>query len=242
MSTTPQRSQALALLPDKGLPELLFLLLHDAGADASQMRPLAQALRAQYPQAAVVSLHGPEAYLPPTPQAEAARGQQWYSLQGANDDNHAERVAAALPGFVATVRAWAEQFDMAWERVALAGFSQGAIMALEAVQAEAQLAGRVLAFGGAYAASPAHAPHEVSLHLLHGQLDPILPYQDQVQAARRLVQLGADITADVLPDIGHELHPALIERALHQLRSFVPARLWRAAQEAAAEQDQQPRH
>ncbi|MEJ6005860.1 esterase [Paucibacter sp. AS339] len=240
--STPQRSQALALLPDKGLPDLLFLLLHGAGADASQMRPLAQALRAQYPQAAVVSINGPEAFDRVTDDSEPARGQQWYSLQDANDDNHPERVAAALPGFIATVRAWAEQFDMAWERVALAGFSQGAVLALEAVQAEAQLAGRVLAFSGAYATVPAHAPHEVSVHILHGQRDPVLPYQDQVHAARRLVQLGADITADVLPDLGHELHPELIERAMQQLRTFVPARLWREAQLAAAEQDQQPRH
>lgn len=231
--STPQRSQALALLPDKGLPDLLFLLLHGAGADASLMRPLAQALRAQYPQAAVVSINGPEPF-DSVPGGGA--GYQWYSLQGSNDDNHAERVAAALPHFIATVRAWAEQFDMAWERVALAGFSQGAVMALEAVQAEPQLAGRVLAFSGAYASPPAHAPQEVSVHILHGQRDPVLPYQDQVSAARRLVQLGADVTADVLPDPGHELHPELIARAMEQLRTFVPARVWQAAMAAAKEQ------
>jgi len=234
--STPQRSQALALLPDKGLPELLFLLLHGAGADAAQMRPLAQALRAQYPQAAVVSINGPEAFDQPPGSAQSSKGQQWYSLQGASDDDHPERVAAALPGFVATVRAWAEQFDMAWERVALAGLSQGAVMALEAVQAEPQLAGRVLAFSGAYASPPAHAPDQVSLHILHGQRDPVLPYQDQVTAARRLVQLGADVTADVLPDLGHELHTELIARAMEQLRTFVPARVWKAAMEAAKEQ------
>ena len=55
--------------------------------------------------------------------------------------------------------------------------------------------------------------------------------------------LGADITADVLPHVGHELHPALIERAMEQLRTFIPARLWREAVLAAAEQDKnEPRH
>ncbi|MDT8999406.1 esterase [Paucibacter sp. APW11] len=231
--TQPARSQALALLPDKGLPELLFLLLHGAGADASQMRPLAQALKAQYPQAAVVSIHGPEPFdqIP-----GGGSGQQWYSLQGANDDNHAQRVAAALPHFIATVRAWAEQFDLPWQRVALAGFSQGAVMALEAVQAEGELAGRVLAFSGAYATMPAHAPVDVSVHLLHGLQDGTLPHQDQVAAARRLVQLGGDVTADILPDIGHELHPDLIAAAMNQLQTFVPARVWREAMQAAQAQ------
>ncbi len=229
-SPAPFASRAVAMLPDKGQPELLFLLLHGAGADAAQMRPLAQALRAQYPQAAVLALN---ATLP------VEGGQQWYPLDGCNDDNHAERVQAALPAFIATVRSWAAQWELPWQHVALGGFSQGAVLALEAAQAEAQLVGRVLAFSGAYATPPAHAPHEVSLHILHGQLDAVLPYQDQVSAARRLVQLGADITADVLPDIGHELHPELIERAMEQLRTFLPARMWKEAMQAAAEQDKQ---
>lgn len=225
----PFASRAVALLPEQGAPDLLFLLLHGAGADAAQMRPLALALRAQYPQAAVLALNAP---------VLVEAGQHWYSLDGCNDAVHAERVQAALPAFVATVRSWAAQWELPWQQVALAGFSQGAVLALEAVQAEAQLAGRVLAFSGAYASPPAHAPFEVSLHLLHGQLDGVLPYQDQVSAARRLVQLGADITADVLPDIGHELHPALIERALKQLCNFLPARLWKEAMAAAAAAEQ----
>ena len=229
----PHRSHALALLPDKGVPNLLFLLFHGAGADATQMRPLAQALRGQYPQAAVLALSGPEAYdLIPG----GGSGLQWYSLDGANDENHARRVADALPDFIALVRAWTAHFELPWQQVALGGFSQGAVLALEAVQAELQLAGRVMAFSGAYATLPEHAPQEVSVHLLHGQQDGVLPYQDQIQAAKRLVALGADVTADVLPDIGHELHPELIERALHQLRTFVPARLWREAMQAAEEQ------
>lgn len=227
------RSQALAMLPAEGKPELLFLLLHGAGADASQMRPLAQALHAQYPQAAILSLNGPEPYdmIP-----GGGSGWQWYSLAGANDDNHAARIDAALPDFIAIVRSWAAQFDLPWQRVALAGFSQGAVMALEAVQVEVELAGRVLAFSGAYATMPGHAPPQVSVHILHGQQDGVLPSQDQVAAAKRLVQLGADVTADILPGIGHELHDELIERALEQLQTFVPARVWREAMQAAREQ------
>ena len=48
-----------------------------------------------------------------------------------------------------------------------------------------------------------------------------------------LVALGADVTADVLPAIGHELHPALIDAAIHQLRTFLPQKVWREALRAA---------
>ncbi len=212
MSKAYPHPHAQPLLRDAGKVELLFLLFHGAGADCSQMQPLAEALVAAYPQAAVVSLDAPT----PLP-SEAVRGYQWF------DD--------------ATVRAWMDYFELPWPRVALAGFSQGGLMALEAVQAQEQLAGRVLSFGAAPLARPVMAPEAVSLHLLHGLLDEEVPSRHVVDAARAWVDLEADVTADVLPGIGHELHPRLIERALHQLRSFIPARLWREAVLTAAEME-----
>ncbi|RZI62044.1 MAG: esterase [Rubrivivax sp.] len=232
-------TQAHVLLPKDGAPDLLFVLLHGAGADAEQMRPLAEALHRQYPLAALVLLEGFEPFdaIP-----GGGAGFQWYSEQG-DDALKALRLNAAVPTLVALVRGWAEKLGLEWGRVALGGFSQGAILALEALQQEEQLAGRVLAFGGAFAYWPQHAPKDVSIHLLHGKDDGELPYPALLNAARELMSLGADITADVVPHVGHELHPALIERAMEQLRTFIPARLWREAVLAAAEQDKnEPRH
>lgn len=230
--------QAHVLLPKDGQPELLFVLLHGAGADGLQMRPLAEALHRQYPRAALVLPDAPDAFdaIP-----GGGAGFQWYSEQG-DDAARAAGLTQALPAVVELIRYWAERLELSWERVALGGFSQGAILALEALQQEEQLAGRVLAFGGAYAYWPQHAPKDVSIHLLHGKNDEELPYVPLLNAARELMGLGADITADVLPDIGHELHPALVERAMEQLRTFIPARLWREAVVAAAEQEKSPKH
>ena len=232
-------TQAHVLIPKDGSPDLLFVLLHGAGADAEQMRPLAEALHRQYPRAALVL---PEGFEPFDAIPGGGAGFQWYSEQG-DDAAKAARLTAAVPELIALVRRWAAKLEVSWERVALGGFSQGAILALEALQQEEQLAGRVLAFGGAYAYWPQHAPKEVSIHLLHGKDDAELPYPALLNAARELMALGADITADVLPKVGHELHPELIERAMEQLRTFIPARLWREAVLAAAEQDKsEPRH
>ena len=230
--------RAIVSLPRTGKADLLFLLFHGVGGQASNMAPLAQALRAQYPQAALVSLNGPDAHdsLP------GAGGFQWFSALGITDLNRCDRVDAALPDFIARIRAWGQHFALDWPMVALAGFSQGAIMALEAVQAEAQLAGRVIAVGSRYASVPQHAPHDVCIHLLHGTADAVLPYRLVVEAANQLVALRADVTADVLPGIGHELHPKLVDKAMEQLRTFIPARLWREAVVAAAEQDKGAKH
>lgn len=138
-------------------------------------------------------------------------------------------MAQALPGFVATVRALQQRFRVSWQCTALAGFSQGAIMALEAVQAEPHLAGRVLAFSGRHATAPMHAPMDTTVHLLHGMDDRVIPPGPAIDSAERLVALGGDVTADVLPGIAHQLHPALMDKAVEQLRTFLPKKMWREA-------------
>jgi phospholipase/carboxylesterase len=218
----------LAKLPAEGAPELLFLLFHGHAQDESAMQPLAVALAADYPQAAVLCVRAPHP-ADVLPGRSESTGYQYFSRLGVDDQNRAERVLAAVPGFVAQVRQLQQQFSLSWERTALAGFSQGAIVALEAVQAEPRLAGRVLAFGGRHALQPVHAPEDTTLHLFHGLADAVVPYAPIVDSAERLVALGGDVTADVLPQIGHELHPVLINKALEQLRTFLPKKVWREA-------------
>ena len=217
---------ALACLPAEGPAELLFVLLHGVGASAAHMAPLAQALAAEYPQAAVLCLDAPDPFdgVP-----GGGTGYQWFSVRGVTEANRPERVAATMPRFVAQVRDLQARFAMDWPRTALVGFSQGAIMALEAVQAEPRLAGRVLAFAGRHATAPMHAPEDTTVHILHGLDDRVMPHASIVDSADRLLALGGDVTADVLPGIGHELHPRLVQKALEQLRTFLPKKLWRDA-------------
>ena len=217
-------SSVFARLPADGAPDLLFLLLHGVGASAAHMAPLAQALASEYPQAAVLCVDAPDPF-DGVPGGGA--GFQWFSVRGVTEANRPERVAATLPRFVARVRDLQTRFAIDWPRTALAGFSQGAIVALEAVQAEPHLAGRVLAFSGRHASVPMHAPADTTLHLLHGLDDHVMPHASAVDSAERLLALGGDVTADVLPGIGHELHPRLIAQAIEQLRTFLPKKVWR---------------
>ena len=111
-------------------------------------------------------------------------------------------------------------------------------MALEAVQAERDLAGRVLAFSSRPVSVPVRAPEDTTHHFFHGLNDAVQHHGPAVDSARRLLALGGDVTADVLPGIGHELHPSLVDKAIEQLRTFLPKKVWR---EAAAEAPLIPR-
>lgn len=218
----------MTLRPDATPPDLLFALLPDSGIapdGPDTLAPLAAALQAQYPRALMLNLH------PPLRDAEG-RCRWWLDGEPSPDG-----LAAALPQLVGRLRMEAARLDLPWQRVALAGVGEGALLALEAVQAEPALAGRVLAFAGGYLSRPQHAPQDVCVHLLHGLADQRYPYRHVVDAAQALVDLGADVTADLLPQLDHGLHPALIAKAMEQLRTFIPARLWREAVIAAQESE-----
>lgn len=215
---------------DSPAPQLLFVLLPDSGIapdGPDTLAPLAAALQRQYAGAALLTVH------PPLRDAEGRC--RWWAEPSATPDG----VAAVLPRLVQHLRAEAARLNLPWQRVALAGVGDGALLALEAVQAEPALVGRVLAFAGGYLARPETAPQDVCVHLLHGLEDRQYPYRNVVDAAQALVELGADVTADLLPHLDHGLHPALIDKAMEQLRSFIPARLWREAL-AAAQQIESP--
>jgi phospholipase/carboxylesterase len=207
----------------------LILLLHGVGSNAQSMAGLGQAYARAFPQAMVVAVDAPH------PSELAPGGWQWFSVAGVTEENRADRVAAALPAFENAVKHWQEKSGVDAAGTALVGFSQGAIMALESALRPEPVAARLVAIGGRFARLPEQPLHEGgSIHLLHGKADAVMPYSHAIEGALRLKTLGADFTADVLPFIGHELHPDLAALAVDKLQHHIPARLWLKPGEEAA--------
>ena len=214
-------------LPAEGAPEQLILLLHGWGESGAAMAPLAQALRAAFPQSAVLAPDAPH-------RTEGRRtGHQWYGIRQLDPVNWPQRVEAALPGLEAWVRAQQRRLGVGPAATALGGFSQGAILSLELTSRHDGIAGRVLAFGGRYMAVPEQAPRHTTVHLFHGADDRVIPADGSRRALARLGELQGDATIDIAQGIGHELHPVLIDCALHRLQNHIPLRTWKAALGAA---------
>jgi phospholipase/carboxylesterase len=203
----------------------LILLFHGVGSDAVSLRPLGERLAAEFPQAMVVAVAACQ-------RSDSSTGFQWYSVSGVTEENHLGRVAEALPAFQACVAHWQQVAGVGAAATALVGFSQGAIMALESSKSNPTIASRVFALSGRFATLPEAAPTETTIHFLHGKVDEVIPYNHAVSAAHHLRDLGADITAEVLPFIGHEIHPDIIELVITKLSTHVPKRLWAEALKA----------
>ena len=214
-------------LPAQGDPAQLFVLLHGWGETGHAMAPLALALREQFPQAALLAPDAPHA-------SETRRpGRQWYGIQDLSETTWPLRVTTALASLAPWIRVQQQRLGVPPAATALAGFSQGAILSLALVTRQHDIAGRVLAFGGRFVSPPLAAPAETTIHLFHGEADQVIPVSGTRDGLDQLAALQADATADVAEGIGHELHPVLIDCALHRLKTHIPLRTWQAAMGAA---------
>jgi len=212
----------LHLLPRQGAASPLYIYLHGRGGTGLSMTPVADRFAQVYPQAAHLIPDGFDA-------CDTAReGRQWFSAREVTEETRIERVRAALPALVDFIRDAQAHFALAPPATALVGFSQGAIVALETAQAYPGVVGRVVAIAGRYARLP-DSPPDAVIHLVHGKEDAVVLARHSVDAATRLVALGGDVTADIVPGITHTPHPELVDRALGHLQTFLPRRVWREA-------------
>lgn len=223
-------SEAIVVQRPAGPAKQLMLLQHGVGATPQGLVPLGQRLAQAFPDALVVSVQAPYP-------SDLGQGYQWFSVRGITEEDRPARVAEAMPAFMAMVQDWQRQSGVGPEATALIGFSQGAIMSLEATQLPQHLVGRVVALSGRFAALP-QAPHpHTTLHLVHGKSDAVIHYGYTVTGAEHLISLGADVTADVIPFLGHEINDAVMDTVMERLLGHLPKRHWEEVQRAAEDGD-----
>jgi phospholipase/carboxylesterase len=180
----------------------LVILLHGVGSRGADMTPLADYLAPCLPDAAFEAPDGPD------PFDQGGPGRQWFSISGVTEANRAGRIAAARPAFDAAVSALIERHGLSGhaERVALLGFSQGGIMALDAIASGSWRFGAVISFSGRLATLAPLAPSpRTKVLLLHGAADPVIPPTEAQSAHKRLSAAGADISLSLLPGLGHSI-------------------------------------
>ncbi|MGX5658713.1 esterase [Castellaniella ginsengisoli] len=188
----------------------LVLLFHGLGSSADNFAPVGGAIARARPDAFVVSVDGPH---PST----LGSGREWFSVIGITEENRPERIADAMPLFQESIAHWQNASGIGAGDTTLAGFSQGAIMALESSQIGRPPAARVIALGGRFAQAVRRAPTGLKFHLIHGEQDGVVPARASVEAARALQAAGGDVTLDLLPGLGHGIDARALQLAIGYL-------------------------
>ncbi len=162
------------------------IFLHGVGSRGDDLQPLARYWSSLLPDTTFI--------LPNAPfQFDQGGGYQWFSVSGITEQTRPARIAAARADLDAVIHGLLVQYDIdpAHDQIILAGFSQGAIMALDVlVSGRFPLAG-VVAFSGRLASPAPFTPNQGTRALLvHGKNDSVIPWTESETAARRLTDIG----------------------------------------------------
>ncbi|MEH6785726.1 MAG: alpha/beta hydrolase [Paracoccus sp. (in: a-proteobacteria)] len=205
--------------PEKA--DAVVVFLHGYGADGADLLGLADPLSPHLPGTA---FHAPDA---PERSINNPMGYQWFPIPWLDGSTEAQAQAAmgrsitALNAFLDRVLA---DEGLEAERMIVIGFSQGTMMALHVLpRRDAEVAG-IVGFSGRLLV-PEMLEDEARVKppvlLIHGDQDPMVPFQDMGLAGDALQAAGFEVFAHVMEGTGHGIAPDGLSVAL----AFIKDRL-----------------
>jgi phospholipase/carboxylesterase len=182
----------------------LVVLLHGYGANGDDLIALGDGWRQQLPQAAFVAPNAPEE-IPGMPGAL-----QWFPLTFRDPGERWRGVVAARPGLDRFLDAELARYRLAHDRLVLAGFSQGTMLALHAGLRRSTPPAAIVGYSGLLA-GPEHLG-EITVRppvlLIHGAEDELIPVDALHVAREQLAQAGVGVEWHVRNGLGHGIDPA----------------------------------
>lgn len=187
-------------------PTQAVVLLHGYGSDGNDLIGLAPQWQNLLPDAVFISPNAPEQC------RQLASGFQWFDISF-DGDRLARRqvgVAEARPVLVEFLQDLWNQTGILPENTLLAGFSQGAMMALHVgLSLEQQLMG-IISFSGAFLPPDGFGTLPLAkppVCLVHGDMDEVVDPEHSADAETALRLAGYEVHYHVSEDVGHGIAP-----------------------------------
>ncbi|GLS85053.1 phospholipase [Cypionkella aquatica] len=204
-----------------GVTQSMVVFVHGYGADGADLLGLAESLGPHLPNTVF--------YAPDAPEACAGNpfGRQWFGIPRFDGSSEADakaglaRSAEDLNGFL---DAQLSAEGLLPEALVLVGFSQGAMMSLHVAPRRDVAVGGVVAISGKMMfpdTLQAEAKVKPEVLLVHGDQDPVVPFDEMQAAGNALVANGFATYGHVMKGTGHGIAPDGLQVAL----SFIADRL-----------------
>ncbi len=206
------------LAPASGKPpRQAVVLLHGYGSDGNDLIGLAPHWQSILPDALFVSPNAPDVC------RQSAFGFQWFDISF-DGDRLAQRqtgVIQARPVLVEFLADLWAQTGIAPEQTVLAGFSQGAMMALHVGLSLRQRLLGIIAFSGAFLPPEAFGSDQFGkppVCLVHGDMDDVVDPEHSADADIALRLAGVEVSYHVSQGVAHGIAPDGLQFASAFLR------------------------
>ncbi|NDC56030.1 MAG: phospholipase [Alphaproteobacteria bacterium] len=210
--TTPATLSGPERPPQSGKnPTSLVFLLHGYGDSGDGLIPLADVWAPILPDTHFIAPHAPEpcGMMPP-----GMAGRQWFGLTTWTPYELLEGVKAAAPRLHNTVQAASDAHQVPFNKIALMGFSQGAMMSLYVAPRTSPALAGVLACSGALVGGETLFVEKKSsppIMLIHGQMDDVVPFAALPFAATALQTLGFQVQTLTRPMMSHSIDDVALQ-------------------------------
>lgn len=179
----------------------LVILLHGYGSNGEDLIALGRQWRGLLRDTAFVAPDAPE----PCPGAPG--GYQWWGISSPDRGARMAGAARAAPVLDAFVDAEMARHGLTEVRLAMVGFSQGTMMALQVGAARSPALAGIVGYSGMLADEAvldADAPRDrPPILLVHGDADPMIPVAALGQAREALTRRGFRVQSHISPGLGH---------------------------------------
>lgn len=194
------------------------VFLHGYGADGADLLGLADPLSPHLPNTAF--------YAPDAPERSVNNpfGYQWFPipwLDGSTEAQAQESMGRSITAVNAFLDKVLADEGITADRLVVIGFSQGTMMALHVLpRRENEIAG-IVGFSGRLLTPETLAAESVvkpPVLLIHGDADPVVPFEDMGLAGQALEAAGFTVYGHVMKGTGHGISPDGLSVALSFLK------------------------
>ena len=186
-----------------GTPKQIVLLLHGYGSSGADLISLAPHWRQALPDALFLAPNAPR-------RCAFGSGYEWWPLDSFSPQALAAGAALAAPAINAFIDRKLTQYGLDESDLAIAGFSQGTMMALHVGLRRPRQVAAIVGYSGALTGPQALAHKDITkppVLLIHGAEDEVVPVAALHATKSALEHLGVPVTSHISPSLGHSVDP-----------------------------------
>lgn len=206
-----------------GTTKSMIVFVHGYGADGADLLGLADPLAGHLPDTVFVAPNAPE------PCNGNPFGYQWFPipwLDGSSQEAADQGLYQSAEDLNAFLDARLSEHGLQPSALALIGFSQGAMMSLHVAPRRAAPVAGIVSISGRLLKPEmlvSEARVKPPVLLVHGDQDPVVPFEDMGLAGNALIAAGFETYGHVMKGTAHGIAPDGLRAALSFLKDRLPA-------------------